>query len=232
MALSRPAGLDSFCKELFPDQSLKKPRVITFYHLRPANLVEGKAQGLTCIKGSTWAQGCRSVKSSDLLGALAQVTQELKGEAVILCSESQSALLLPHTCQGCTKLAGPWGSQAPPLPSRSTHLCHQPVSTCILFILKDDVRVVVGHQDLEALRVAADFALGFATGPQSLFRHVGHKLLVLQRGQASAAGLLPSHRSPAWATALSRAQEAADQAKPKEVDQGKPAPSHLSQMPA
>lgn len=32
MALSRPAGLDSSCKGLFPDQSLK----ITFYHLKPA----------------------------------------------------------------------------------------------------------------------------------------------------------------------------------------------------
>lgn len=119
--------------------------------------------------------------------------------------------LAPQACRAL-------GSRAPPLPPRSTHLCHQPVCTCILFILKDDVRVVVGHQDLEAFRVAADFALGFATGPKGLFRHIGHKLLVLQRGQASAAGLLPSHRPPARATALSRAQEAAGQAKPKQAD--------------
>ncbi|KAJ1183909.1 hypothetical protein NDU88_000719 [Pleurodeles waltl] len=64
-----------------------------------------------------------------------------------------------------------------------SHLGHDPVGPRVLLILEDDVRVVVGRQLLEALRVARYLALIAPTGPQGLLRHVRDELLVGERDE-------------------------------------------------
>lgn len=63
------------------------------------------------------------------------------------------------------------------------YLRHHAVCTCVLLILEDDVRVVVGGELLEALGVPGYFPFISAAGPQSLLGYVGAELLVGERNQ-------------------------------------------------
>lgn len=79
-----------------------------------------------------------------------------------------------------------------------TNLCHQPVCVRVLLVLKDDVRVVVRSQVLEALRAAADLPLVLAAGSQGFLCHVGDVLLESQRRQLVVPALaVPPARSAA-----------------------------------
>lgn len=62
-----------------------------------------------------------------------------------------------------------------------SHLGHEAVSTRVLFVLEDDIGVVVGGELLEALRAARDLAFVAPAGAQSLLRHVRAELLVGKR---------------------------------------------------
>lgn len=67
--------------------------------------------------------------------------------------------------------------------SPPAYLCHQSVRTRVLFILEDNVRIVVRSQLLKPLRVPRDLALVSATGPQRLLSDVRDELFVRQWGQ-------------------------------------------------
>lgn len=72
----------------------------------------------------------------------------------------------------------------PALPSHaSPHLGHEPVGARVLLIFEDDIRVVIGCQLFEALRVARYFALGSPAGSEGLLGDVGAKLFVSQRDE-------------------------------------------------
>lgn len=47
-----------------------------------------------------------------------------------------------------------------------SHLSREAVSACVLFVLEDNVWVVIGHKFVETLRIACDLALCSPTGPQ------------------------------------------------------------------
>lgn len=63
------------------------------------------------------------------------------------------------------------------------YLGHQTVGAGSFFVFEDYVRVVVGHELLEARIVARDLALGESAGAQRVLRHVGHVLLEDERRQ-------------------------------------------------
>lgn len=61
------------------------------------------------------------------------------------------------------------------------YLGHEPVRFCALLVFEVNVRVVVAHQLVEALRMARYLSFGPAARAQIVFGDVGHVLLVGQR---------------------------------------------------
>jgi len=93
---------------------------------------------------------------------------------------------------------------------RLPHLRHHAVRTCVLLILENNVRVVVGRQLFKALGGASYLPLISPTGSQRFFGNVWTELLVGERREFPCSSSLAV--TSARSTAVVRRRESQDEA--------------------